>query len=253
MIGRSGAGRMRDGVWHETGIVEKFADKQLKLDWRAPIGAGYSGPTIADGRVFITDRIVEPTQVERVHCFDSKTGHELWTHKYDCRYSGVGYDAGPRAAVTIDTGRAYALGAMGNLHCLDAATGRVLWKKDLLKQYQIQMPIWGIAAAPLVDGPLLIVQIGGEKACVVAFDKTTGDERWKSLDDRASYSAPIIIEQAGRRVWSVGPATMWPASIRPRAMCCGAIRSNHRRWCSMSPRPWFTTIESFSPHFTTAR
>jgi len=62
------------------------------------------------------------------------------------------------------------------------------------------MPIWGIASAPLVDGQLLIVQVGGEKACIVAFDKATGDEKWKALDDRASYSAPIIIEQAGRRV-----------------------------------------------------
>jgi outer membrane protein assembly factor BamB len=193
-------GPNRDGVWHETGIVDKFKDKQLKLDWHVEIGSGYSGPTIADGRVFVTDRVVEPTQVERVHCFDWKTGHELWTHVYDCRYSGVGYEAGPRAAVTIDDGRAYALGSMGNLHCLDAAKGRVLWKKDLLKEYQIQMPIWGIAAAPLVDGPLVIVQVGGEKACIVAFDKVTGDEKWKSLDDRASYSAPIIIQQAGHRV-----------------------------------------------------
>jgi outer membrane protein assembly factor BamB len=193
-------GPNRDGVWRETGIVEKFKDKQLKLDWRVEIGSGYGGPTIADGRVFVTDRMVEPTQVERVHCFDWKTGHELWTDVYDCRYSGVGYDAGPRAAVTIDDGRAYALGAMGNLHCLDAAKGAILWKKDLLKQYDIRMPIWGIAAAPLVDGQLVIVQVGGEKACIVAFDKATGDEKWKSLDDRASYSAPIIVQQAGRRV-----------------------------------------------------
>jgi outer membrane protein assembly factor BamB len=193
-------GPNRDGVWRETGIVDKFKDKQLKLDWHVEIGPGYSGPTVADGRVFVTDRLVEPTQVERVHCFDWKTGHELWTDVYDCRYSGVGYEAGPRASVTIDDGRAYALGAMGNLHCLDAAKGKVLWQKDLLKEYQIQMPIWGIAAAPLVDGQLVIVQIGGEKACIVAFDKVTGDEKWKSLDDRASYSAPIIIQQAGQRV-----------------------------------------------------
>jgi len=223
-------GPNRDGVWHETGIVEKFEDKQLKLDWRARIGSGYSGPTIADGRVFVTDRLVEPSQVERVHCFDAKTGRELWTHTYDCRYSGVGYEAGPRAAVTIDQGRAFALGAMGNLHCLDAANGAVIWKKDLLKEYHIQMPIWGIAAAPLVDGPLLIVQVGGEKSCVVAFDKATGEERWKSLDDRASYSAPIIIQQAGRRVlvcWTgdsiagLDPATggvRWRYPFKPSKM-----------------------------------
>jgi outer membrane protein assembly factor BamB len=68
-------------------------------------------------------------------------------------------------------------------------------------EYKIRMPIWGIAASPLIEDDLLIVQIGGEKACLVAFDKTTGQERWKALDDNASYSAPIVIEQAGRRVF----------------------------------------------------
>ncbi len=66
--------------------------------------------------------------------------------------------------------------------------------------YKIRMPIWGIAAAPLVDGELVIVQLGAEGACLVAFDKKTGVERWRALDDQASYSAPIIIRQAGRRV-----------------------------------------------------
>ena len=193
-------GPRRDGTWNEKDIVEKFPDRQLKLRWRQPIGAGYSGPTVADGRVFVTDREVEPKQVERIHCFDWQTGKPLWTHEYECRYRNVGYEAGPRAAVSLDGGRAYALGAMGHLHCLDAATGDVVWKKDLAAEYKIAMPIWGIAAAPLIDGDQLIVQVGGEKACVVAFDKLTGAERWKALDDRAGYSAPIIIQQAGKRV-----------------------------------------------------
>ncbi len=192
-------GPQRDDVWRETGIVEKFAGDQLPIVWRAPIGPGYSGPTVADGRVFVTDRQTEPKQIERVHCFDAKTGKPLWSHEYDCEYS-IGYDAGPRAAVTIDAGWAYALGAMGHFHCFDAATGKILWKKELAAEYKIRMPIWGIAAAPLVEGKQVILQIGGEHACLVAFDKVTGEERWKALDDRASYSAPIIVQQAGLRV-----------------------------------------------------
>ena len=89
---------------------------------------------------------------------------------------------------------------MGHLHCLDAATGKLLWKKHPGVDYKIRMPIWGIAAAPLVDGELVIVQLGAEGACLVALDKKTGAERWRALDDQASYSAPIIIQQAGRRV-----------------------------------------------------
>jgi outer membrane protein assembly factor BamB len=193
-------GPNRDGVWREDGLVEKFADKQLKVRWRVPISSGYSGPTVADGRVLVTDRVIDPKQIERVHAFDWQTGKKLWTHQYDCTYDKVGYTAGPRASVTLDDGRAYSLGSMGHLFCLDAATGNVLWSKDCFTQYKIRMPIWGIASSPLVDGDLVIVQIGGEGACLVAFDKRTGLEKWRALDDNASYSAPIIVEQAGKRV-----------------------------------------------------
>ncbi|HZZ72448.1 MAG TPA: PQQ-binding-like beta-propeller repeat protein [Pirellulales bacterium] len=190
----------RDGVWRETGLVEKFASQELKLRWHVPVGSGYSGPTVAAGRVYLTDRQAEPKQIERIRCFDEQTGRELWTKEYDCVYDKVGYVAGPRACVTVADGRAYALGTMGNLHCLDAKSGEILWKKDLNAEYKIRMPIWGIASAPLVEADLLIVQVGGEKACLVAFDRKTGEERWRALDDNASYSAPIVIEQAGQRV-----------------------------------------------------
>jgi outer membrane protein assembly factor BamB len=192
-------GPKRDGVWNETRVVEQFSKPQLAIQWRKPIGSGYSGPTVAEGRVFVADRVVEPAQQERVHCFDAKTGGPRWTHSYDCVYEKVGYTAGPRASVTIDDGRAYSLGSMGHLFCLEAGSGKVLWSKDLNSLYKIRMPIWGIAASPLVDGGLAIVQIGGEHACLVAFDKKTGEEKWKALDDNASYSSPILVEQAGRR------------------------------------------------------
>ncbi|MBI2827009.1 MAG: PQQ-like beta-propeller repeat protein [Planctomycetia bacterium] len=193
-------GPNRDGVWRETGILEKFPAGSLKIRWRAPIGSGYCGPTVADGRVYVTDRVDLPKQIERVHCFGWETGKEIWSHQYDCEYT-VSYVAGPRASVTIADGRAYALGTMGHLNCFDAADGRVLWSKDLNAQYKIQMPIWGIAAAPLVEKDLVILHIGGEDgACLVALDKRTGEERWRALNDRASYAAPITIEQAGKRL-----------------------------------------------------
>ncbi|HTU24786.1 MAG TPA: PQQ-binding-like beta-propeller repeat protein, partial [Pirellulales bacterium] len=193
-------GPNRDGVWKETGLVDRFAGQQLAIKWRVPVAGGYSGPTVADGRVYVTDRLAEPNQTERVHCFDWRDGKPLWVHAYECPYVGVGYPDGPRASVTVEDGRAYALGTMGNLFCLDAAKGTVLWQKEPDKDYEIEMPIWGIASAPLVEKDLLIVQIGARGACLMAFDKRTGERRWSALDDRASYSAPIIIEQGGKRV-----------------------------------------------------
>ncbi len=202
-------GPNRDGVWRETGIIDKFEADKIEIRWRMPIGPGYSGPTVAKGRVYVSDRVVEPEQKERVHCFDAKSGAKIWTHEYACEYVGIGYTAGPRACVTIEDDRAYSLGAMGHLFCLDAGVGQLLWEKDLNKEYEIQspggianrMPIWGIAAAPLIYDDLVILHIGGrDGACVVALDKKSGEEKWRALRDRAQYTAPIIIRQADRDV-----------------------------------------------------
>jgi outer membrane protein assembly factor BamB len=193
-------GAKRDGVWRETGIVEKFASEQLTPEWRVEIGSGYCGPTIANGRVYVTDRITKHGESERVLCFDEKTGDSIWTYEYACAYGRIGYPAGPRASVTIDSGKAYALGATGRLHVFDAEKGRLLWQKDLDQEYSIEMPVWGIAAAPLIVGDLIILHIGGQRACVVALRKDTGKEAWKALDDRAQYTAPVLIQQAGQPV-----------------------------------------------------
>ncbi|NKB66902.1 MAG: PQQ-binding-like beta-propeller repeat protein [Candidatus Latescibacteria bacterium] len=194
-------GPQGDGVWREEGLIEDFEEEQIPLRWQVPVGSGYSGPTVAQGRVFITDRITKPTQQERVHCFDWESGETLWSYEYECAYRDVGYPAGPRAAVTVHDGRAYALGTMGHLHCFEAASGKILWKKDLAAEYNTAMPVWGLAAAPLIAEDLVIVQAGGSPgACLVAFDRVTGKERWRALDDRASYSTPTLIEQAGKEV-----------------------------------------------------
>ena len=203
-------GLHRDGIWREQGVVGGFSSNPLRPIWKAPIAAGYSGPTVSDGRVYVTDRLTDPLEVERIHCFSAKDGRSLWSHRYDCEYVNVGYKAGPRASVTIENGRAFALGAMGHLHCLDAASGKVHWNRDLNEEYGLQpqgpddrprMPIWGIAGSPLVYKDLVIIHLGGrEGACVVGFDIITGEERWRSLNDRGQYSSPIMIQQAGRDV-----------------------------------------------------
>ncbi len=193
-------GAARDGVWKETGLIAKFEGKEIKRKWSVPIGGGYSGPTVADGRVYVTDRVDKP-ELERVHCFDWKTGEKIWSHEYPAEYRKISYPAGPRAAVTVDDGRAYSLGALGNLFCFDAKSGKILWQHDCNEEYEIRMPIWGIASSPIIEGNLVIVMIGGkDDACLVAFDKKTGKETWRALKDRANYAAPIIIKQAGNRV-----------------------------------------------------
>ncbi len=190
----------RDGVWETSGVVEEFDSESIELIWSVPIGPGYSGPTVSDGKVYVTDRLERPSQAERVLCFDEQSGERIWMHQYECVYE-VGYPAGPRASVVISEGKAYSLGTMGHLFCFDAGTGKVLWQRDLNDEYKINMPIWGIASTPLVLDEKIIVHVSGSNnACVVAFNKQSGEEIWRSLDDRAGYSAPILIEKNGVEV-----------------------------------------------------
>src|SRR6516162_9659240 len=51
-------GPQRDAVWRETGILEKFPEKGQLIRWRIPVAAGYSGPAVAGGRVYLMDRVV---------------------------------------------------------------------------------------------------------------------------------------------------------------------------------------------------
>src|SRR5436309_12144609 len=51
-------GPKRDGVWREKGILDKFPPGGPKVRWRVGVGAGYSGPAVAGGRVFVTDHLL---------------------------------------------------------------------------------------------------------------------------------------------------------------------------------------------------
>ena len=217
-----GAGRL--GVWHETGIVEQFPDSGLRVAWRTPLGSGYAGPAVAEGRVFVLDWRQDPDSrtldgTERVVALDEATGAVLWTHEWRTSYQGLmaRYAIGPRATPTVDGDRVYAVGATGRLWCLDAASGAVVWARDYVAEYDTNVPTWGITSAPLVDGERLIALVGGEPdALVVAFDKHTGGEIWRAVEvvGEMGYAQPIIYEAGGARqliIWH--PAAL--ASLDP--------------------------------------
>jgi outer membrane protein assembly factor BamB len=192
-------GPSRDGVWKETGILDAFPAETMPVAWEAPIGAGYTGPTVSGSRVYVMDRQTKPEHIERVLCFDRDSGKPLWNHSYPRKYT-ISYTAGPRASVTIHEGKAYAIGAMGDIHCLDAESGKVLWAIDGIEKFNIQMPIWGTAGSPLIFDDLVILQVGGKAGCFVALDRLTGETKWQAVEDKASYASPILIEQGSQKV-----------------------------------------------------
>lgn len=193
-------GPERNGTWQLDLQKSALDSTDLQKKWEAEIGTGYSGPTVADGRVYLMDYVGDGVKSERVVCFDAASGDKIWDHTYESNYI-VGYPTGPRAAVLIEDERAYSFGTMGDLYCFNAASGEVLWHIDGKEKFNISFPIWGLAASPLIEEDLLIVQMGGTpEACIVAFNKYTGQTAWTALEDNASYVAPIVIDQAGKRV-----------------------------------------------------
>jgi outer membrane protein assembly factor BamB len=210
-------GPQRDGVWRETEIVDKLPSEPAYV-WRTEIGAGYAGPAVANGRVFVMDRKLgndaappaDPFSqglipgTERAVCLDEATGKILWVHEYDCPYT-VSYAAGPRATPTVDGDRVYTLGTEGDFFCLSVKDGSVKWQKDFKKDYGLKTSTWGWASAPLIDGNNVISIVGGDGSTVVAFDKITGEEVWRALASKEpGYGAPMIYEINGRRqliVW----------------------------------------------------
>ncbi|MDB6016735.1 MAG: outer rane biosis protein BamB [Pedosphaera sp.] len=206
-------GPQRDGVWRETGIVQKFPVGGPPVRWRTAIGGGYSGPAVADGRVYLTDRQVDKEAnhsadpmdrgvihgTERILCLDQATGNILWKHEYEAAYT-MSYSAGPRATPVVSGGKVYTLGAEGNLFCLEAKKGEVVWSHDFKKDYGVRTPLWGFSANPLLDGDRLICLVGGTNTIVVAFNKDTGKEMWHALTAREpGYSPPVIIKAGGKR------------------------------------------------------
>ena len=199
----------RDGVWTDTGVVERFPGAGLNVTWRAPIRGGFAGPAVADGRVFVLDYEETPGSrtmdgTERLLALDEETGAVLWSKTWPAAYRNIHWKFanGPRTPPTVDGDRVYVLGAAGMISCLDTETGEVVWQVDTVAEYGTTVPVYGVSHAPLVEGALLIAVVGGEPdAKIVGFDKATGEEVWRALEmtSETGYSSPIVIDAGGAR------------------------------------------------------
>lgn len=229
-----------NGVYSEEGIIESIPETGLPVLWRTPVGGGYSGPAVVGDQVFVMDyqkqggeafndpgRRAQLTGKERVLCLDRNTGKVIWEHAYERPYS-ISYPSGPRCTPTVDEDLVFTLGSEGDLHCLNKSNGELIWSHNFPNDFSAEVPIWGFASHPLVDGDLLICLVGGAGQTVVAFDKRTGEVVWKALSASAiGYCPASIIEAGGKRqllIWhadglySLDPAsgqTYWNVEIKP--------------------------------------
>lgn len=190
-------GPTRNGVSAETGLTTSWPAGRPTVLWQKEVGAGFSGPAVAGGRLVLFHRQGDQ---EIIECLDARTGKGQWKLDYPTHYQDdFGFDDGPRATPLLAEGRVFTLGAEGTLHCLDLKTGAKRWGRKLEDAYHPPKGFFGVGTSPILEGGLLVVNVGARGAGIVAFEKDTGKEAWRATDDEASYSSPVAATVDGVR------------------------------------------------------
>ncbi len=215
-----------------------------RIVWHCALGEGYCAPAVARGRCVVCDRVGDEF---RVRCLHAETGRLLWERRAPTGYVDTfGYDGGPRAQAVIDGDLVLTYSAEGRLACRQLADGKELWEVDTAADYHVVRNFFGVAAAPVVveagGRRLVIVQVGGSPpgsapaaperldlvrgldSGLVAFDLRSGAECWRSSDELASYSTPVVAR--------VGGAELLLAWMRDRFLvvepATGRVRAGRR-------------------------
>ena len=185
----------RNGISREKGVLRTFPPDGPRVLWRAQLGTGFSGISVAGNRVFT---MYGENGREVAAGFDAASGKLLWKVDSDSDF-GNKRGGGPRATPAVAGGLVYTVGASGRLMCLEAGSGRKVWAIHLRDDLGAKISGEGLSPSPLVEGEAVIVLAGARDASVVAFDKRSGKVLWKALSDKINHSSPTVVEMAGRR------------------------------------------------------
>ena len=189
-------GPNRDGISTETAVLKTWPGGGPRVFWKIPLGEGFSQVVAVKDRLYV---LYGQGSDEVAAALDAATGKQVWRVRLDSKYMSD-QGNGPRSTPTVDGGLVYVLSASGKLAALKTANGQTAWQHDLQSEYGATPPQWGISTSPLVEGNLLIVNVGGSgNRSVMAFDKATGKPVWSSQSDGAGYSAPIAVTVRGVR------------------------------------------------------
>jgi hypothetical protein len=190
-------GPARNGTSPEKGLLSSWPEKGPAVVWQKDVGDGYSGPVVEGGRLILFHRVGDE---EIVACLDPATGKEIWQHKTPTNYDDpLGKGNGPRSTPAIAGGKVYTLSPAGLLLCLRLEDGVKVWQRALLEDYKVPPSFFGVGTSPLVEGGLVLVNVGAADAGIVAFDKDTGKEVWKATGQGASYASPVAATIDGVR------------------------------------------------------
>ena len=189
-------GPHRNGIAVEEAKIAAWPKGGPKKLWSTPLGLGFAGPAVVGNRLIAFHRA---DSNERIECFDAAAGTSQWRTDFDANYTGgVNPDNGPRCVPLIHQDRVFVFGAAGEVHCVALADGKKIWSRDAYSDYGGQEGYFGAGSTPIVAAGKLLVNVGGKKAGIVAFNLTDGKTAWTAVDDRASYSSPTHATIAGR-------------------------------------------------------
>ncbi|MCY3872201.1 MAG: PQQ-binding-like beta-propeller repeat protein [Gemmatimonadetes bacterium] len=189
-------GPNRTGISSETGLLTTWAKEGPRVVWEKELGEGFSGISVAEGRVYT---MFSAGEDEFAVCLDEETGEEIWRFRTGAKYYERQGGNGPRSQPTVDGDRVFVLSAEGWLYALNAKDGKKLWLVDLYDGLGSRVPKFGFSTSPLVEGDLLLLEVGTRQGTFIALNKTNGAVKWASQNDIVSYSSPIAVDIAGIR------------------------------------------------------
>lgn len=196
-------GPQRDGQATESAPTSLPAG-QAPL-WRRSLGHGYASPVVASNTVVILD---DSGGQETAQALDAATGRPRWSSAIGPVFTDE-FEPGPRCTPLIDGDRLYVQTALGEFRCLNLSDGAVKWRFHFgdygMRWVTDRSSNIGAASrrgntgSPVIDGDRILVQVGSiNGASIVAFDKRTGRELWKSQNDLTSFSSPVVGRLGGR-------------------------------------------------------
>lgn len=211
----------RNSTSSEKGILRSWPETGPEVLWTVAVGRGYGGPVIKDGKVYLLDR--DDRVGDNLRCFDLANGKELWNFAYDA--PGTVMFPGSRSVPTVDDRHVYSCGHNGDLYCIDLNTHKPIWNKNVWTDFGgARLPIWAITQCPLIYGDLLILASQAPDAGVVAYNKLTGDVKWKTPNlGNESYASPSIAKIDGKDHIVMVISSTNPIGHRDRPQTLGNI------------------------------
>jgi ABC-type phosphate/phosphonate transport system substrate-binding protein/outer membrane protein assembly factor BamB len=188
-------GPNRDG--HVTQLPARLPSAPKFVWKKGAMNGSLAGLSISGKRLILAERdFAEENDLYR--CLNANNGELLWLAQFPAP-GKLDYGQSPRATPVIHAGKAYLLGAFGDLRCVGITDGKLIWQRQLPREFKAQLPTWGMCSTPLIVDDELIVNPGATNASLVALDCATGRTIWTTPGSMAAYSAFICGDFGGRR------------------------------------------------------